>query len=252
MARIISVVNQKGGVGKTTTTVNLGAALAELGQKVLLVDLDPQAALTASFDRPNPLKGSVYDLLVDPSKDPHDVIYNARPGLDVLPSHGDLAAADVELASVPGREYLLKEVLSSVKGDYDFILLDCGPNLGLITVNALVAANEVLIPLLPEYLPLRGMGLLLETIRKIKKKLNPNLRILGILGTMYDGRTIHSREVLAEVRSLFGERVFDVVVKKSIRFAEAPVARQPILEYAPRHPGAQAYRELAEVIIHGS
>jgi nitrogenase subunit NifH len=154
--------------------------------------------------------------------------------------------------AIPIVSDYVKEILSPLRRDYDFILLDCGPNLGLITVNALVAATEVLIPLLPEYLPLRGMGLLLETIRKIKKRLNPGLRILGILGTMYDGRTIHSREVLAEVRSLFGERVFDVVVKKSIRFAEAPVARQPILEYAPRHPGAQAYRELAEVIIHGS
>ncbi len=252
MARVIAVANQKGGVGKTTTTVNLGSALAELGQRVLLVDLDPQAALTDSFEKPNPLPGSIYDLLVDPTRDPRRVIYNVRPGLDVLPSHGDLAAADVELASVPGREYLLKEVLVPLRRGYDFIMLDCGPNLGLITVNALVASDEVLIPLLPEYLPLRGMGLLLETLRKIRGKLNPNLHILGILGTMYDGRTIHSREVLAEVRSLFGERVFDVVVKKSIRFAEAPVAKQPILEYAPRHPGAQAYRELAEVIIHGS
>jgi len=252
MSRVIAIANQKGGVGKTTTALNLGAALAELGRRTLLVDMDPQSALSAALgvDSYN-LKQTIYDVLMNPELPIQEVIRPVRPNLDVAPSNIDLAAAEVELISAIGREYILKEALDPIRDQYDYILIDAPPSLGLLTINTLTAADEVIIPLQCEFLALRGMRSLLESIGKIKAKVNPNLEIRGILGTMYNSRTLHSQEVMEEIRSLFGDKVFDVVVKSSIRFAEAPVVHQSILEYEPNHEGAKAYRKLAEVIVNG-
>lgn len=253
MTRVIAVANQKGGVGKTTTVINLGAALARLGQRTLMIDLDPQAALSAAYGlKPYLLDETIYDALVLPERHPlATLIHNVRPNLDLVPANIDLAAAEVELVSALGREYILRDVLAPILPNYDFVLIDTPPSLGLLTVNSLAAATEVLIPLQCEYLAMRGMGTLLATIKKIQAEINPRLELLGVLGTMYDGRTIHSREVLGEIRNIFGDKVFDIVIGKSIRFAEAPVANQPIIEYDSRHDGARAYLALAEVIVHG-
>jgi len=252
LSRVIAIANQKGGVGKTTTAMNLGAALAEKHQRTLLIDMDPQAALTASFGVPSHNEDrTLYAALIELDVRLEDVIRPIRENLDLVPSNIDLAAAEVELISTIGREYILRDVLRPIRERYDFILLDCQPNLGLLTVNALTSADDVLIPLQCEYLALRGMRVLLDTIRKVQTKLNPDLNLMGILGTMYKAGTIHSREVLEEVRSVFGTQVYPVVVRDSIRVAEAPVVNQSLLEYAPRHQAAVAYRYLAEVIIHG-
>jgi chromosome partitioning protein len=251
MGRIIAIVNQKGGVGKTTTAINLGAALAEKGYRVLLVDLDPQAALSYGLGiQADGLPRTIYNALVDPDLNPAELIQTVRRRLDVLPANIDLAAAEVELITALGRESILKDLLAPLVPHYNFILIDCGPNLGLLTINALTAADAVLIPVQCEYFALRSLGLLLRTIKRVQAKLNPRLTILGILGTMYQTGTRHSEEVLTQARSLSGERVFDFTIKKSIRFAEAPAVSQTILEYAPDHPGAEAYRALAEVICH--
>jgi chromosome partitioning protein len=254
LGRIIAIANQKGGVGKTTTTINLGAALAELGRKTLLIDFDPQAALSVGFGiNSYELEETIYNALVAPDSTSLESVthHEIRPNLDLVPSNIDLAAAEMELIAAIGREYILKEILEPVKGRYDYILIDCAPSLSLLTINALTASESVLIPLQCEYLALRGMRVLIEVIEKAQKKLNPSLKILGILGTMYNVRTIHAREVIEEVRSVFGDKVFVVVIHSSIKFAEAPVAHQPILEYASEHPGAVAYRILAEVIVNG-
>jgi chromosome partitioning protein len=252
MSVVIVVANQKGGVGKTTTAMNLGAALNELGQRVLLVDLDPQSALSAGLGVDSyQLEETIYDVLVDSRVTMQSIIRSVRPNLDVAPSNIDLAAAELELISAIGREYIFKEALAPVRGNYDYVLVDSPPSLGLLTVNALTAADEVIIPLQCEYLALRGMRSLLETIDKVRAKLNPHLEIRGILGTMFNARTLHAQEVMDEIRSIFGDKVFDVVIKSSIRFAEAPVVHQSLLEYDPRHEGAMAYRKLAEVIVNG-
>lgn len=253
-ARVISIANQKGGVGKTTTVINLGVALAELGRKSLLIDLDPQSALSVGLGiNSYELEETMYNALVESeSMDLESVIhYGIRPNLDMAPANIDLAAAEMELISAIGREYILKEILEPVIERYHYILIDCPPSLGLLTINALTASNSVLIPLQCEYLALRGMRMLIEVIEKVQKKLNPSLEILGILGTMYNARTIHAQEVMEEIRSVFGDKVFDVVIRSSIKFAEAPVVHKSILEYEPRHPGAMAYRTLAEVIVNG-
>jgi len=252
MGRVIAVANQKGGVGKTTTVMNLGAALAERQQRTLLIDLDPQAALSNSFGlQPDMLEHTIYSVLTRPDIPLAITIRSVRPFLHMVPANIDLAAAEVELVSANGREYVLSDALESIRHRYDFVLLDCGPSLGLLTVNAFTAADEVLVPITCEFLAMRAMGTLMQIISRVKKRLNPGLRVLGILGTMYDQRTIHTQEMLEELRTFFGDKVFDVVIKKSIRFAEAPAVHQPILEYARTHPGAEAYRHLAEVIIHG-
>ncbi|MFC1976119.1 ParA family protein [Chloroflexota bacterium] len=251
MAIIMTVANQKGGVGKTTTVANLGAALAEQHRRVLLVDLDPQSALTTIVGIDSyQLEETIYTVLVDDI--PIDnVIFDISPNLDVIPANIDLAAAEVELISAFGRESILKERLDPLRPNYDYIMIDSPPSLGLLTLNALTASDEVIIPLQAEYLAMRGMRFLLEMIARVKKRINPNLKIRGILGTMYKSRTIHSEEVMQEVRSIFGDKVFPVVIKSSIRFAEAPVAQLPIIHYEPDHEGAHAYRKLAEVIING-
>lgn len=252
VGRIIAVVNQKGGVGKTTTALNLGAAMAEEGAKVLLVDFDPQGALSVSLGlrNPNDLNTTVYNLLLDSSITLHDVILATKiEGMDLLPSNIDLSAAEIQLVHEVAREQLLKRALAPAQEVYNYILIDCPPSLGLLTVNSLTAADSVIIPLECEFLPLRAMSLLMDTIGKVQDRLNPQLEIEGILATMYDARTIHGREVLNRVTEAFGDKLFKTVIHKTIRFAEAPVAGEPIITYAPSSNGAQEYRDLAREVI---
>jgi len=252
MGRVISVANQKGGVGKTTTAINLGAALAERQKRTLLIDLDPQAALTNSFGlQPHRLEQTIYNVLTRPDLPLAATIHSVRPYLSLVPSNIDLAAAEVELVSSYGREYVLKEALKGIRPRYDFLLIDTGPNLGLLTVNALTASDEVLIPIVCEYLAVRAITTLMHIVARVQRRLNPSLRVLGILSTMYDKHTVHTREMMDELRTYFGDKVFDSVITNSIRFAEAPAVYKPILEYASTHPGSDAYRCLAEEIING-
>jgi chromosome partitioning protein len=250
-ARILAMCNQKGGVGKTTTTINLGAALAELGRKVLLVDFDPQGALSVGLGvNPLALDQTVYNLLMEPGVTADDIILTTDvPGLDLMPSNIDLSAAEVQLVNEVAREQTLARALATVAPDYDVILVDCQPSLGLLTVNALTAAHGVIIPSECEFFALRGVALLIQTIEKIRERLNPDLELEGILATMYDSRTLHGREVLARVVEAFGDRVFHTVINRTIRFPETTVAGEPITTYASSSAGATAYRELAKELL---
>jgi chromosome partitioning protein len=250
-ARIIAMCNQKGGVGKTTTTINLGAALAEVGRRVLLVDFDPQGALSVGFGiNPNELDVTVYNLLMDRETDVRSVIRRTSVDrVDVLPANIDLSAAEVQLVGEVAREMVLARALRPVLDEYDVVLIDCQPSLGLLTVNALTAAHGVVIPLECEFFALRGVALLVETIEKVQDRLNPRLEIDGILATMYDGRTLHSREVVARVVEAFGDRVFHTVIGRTVKFPDATVAAEPITTYAATHAGAEAYRQLARELI---
>jgi chromosome partitioning protein len=246
--------NQKGGVGKTTTTINLGAALAEYGRRVLIVDFDPQGAASAGLGvNANELDRTVYTLLMEPQTSIRDVIHDTGvPDLDLVPANIDLSAAEVQLVNEVAREQALARVLRPVLDEYDAILIDSQPSLGLLTVNALTAAHGVIIPLECEYFALRGVALLVETIDKVRDRLNPRLGTDGILGTMFDARTLHSKEVLARVREAFGANVFETVIHRTVKFPDASVAAEPITSYAPSHPGAAAYRQLArELIVRG-
>jgi chromosome partitioning protein len=250
-ARILAMCNQKGGVGKTTSTINLGAALAECGRNVLLVDFDPQGALSVGLGvNPLQLDRTVYNLLMERDVNVHDVMLKTEvPGMDLLPSNIDLSAAEVQLVNEVAREQTLAHVLRPVLDDYDVILVDCQPSLGLLTVNALTAADGVIIPLECEFFALRGVALLIQTIEKIQERLNPRLELEGILATMYDSRTLHGREVLARVVEAFGDRVFHTVINRTIRFPETTVAGEPITSYASSSSGAKAYRELAKEVL---
>jgi chromosome partitioning protein len=249
---ITAVVNQKGGVGKTTTTFNLGVALTRLGRRVLLVDLDPQAALSVSTGIAIAhLQTSIYQALLDDRVDPLPIICQTISQVDVLPATIDLAAAEVELVNMTLRELVLRDVLAKVRSRYDHILIDCPPSLGLLTVNALAAADQVLIPLQCEFLATRGLTLLLKTLDKIQARLNRDLRIAGILPTIFDGRTSHANEILAELRANFPGQVFDVVIKDSVRVKESPAAGLSILDYDPKHDVARAYMKLAQEVDGG-
>ncbi|MBS1907454.1 MAG: ParA family protein [Actinobacteria bacterium] len=249
-ARIIALCNQKGGVGKTTTSINLAAAFAEYGRKVLAVDFDPQGALSAGLGIPTHDIPTVYDLLLDTKRDPREaIVHTGVEGLDLIPANIDLSAAEVHLVNEVARETILSRVLRQVAGDYDVILIDCQPSLGLLTVNALTAAHGVLIPLECEFFALRGVALLIETIDKVRDRLNPSITLDGLLATMYDARTLHSREVLERVVEAFGDDVLETVIGRTVKFPDASVSGVPITEFAPEHPAAQAYLRLARELV---
>lgn len=250
-ARIISMVNQKGGVGKTTSVINLGAALAELGRKVLLVDLDPQGALSAGTGiNSYELDLTVYNLLLERDHDIRDAIQpTTTENMEILPANIDLSAAEVQLVNEVAREMALARVLRPVVGDYDIILIDCQPSLGLLTVNALAASDGVIIPLGAEYFALRGVALLVETIEKVQDRINPRLEMDGILITMFDPRTLHAREVVARVVEAFPDKVFHTAINRTVKFPDASVAAEPITTFASNNKGADAYRQLARELL---
>jgi chromosome partitioning protein len=250
-ARIVALCNQKGGVGKTTSTINLGASLAEFGRRVLLVDFDPQGALSVGLGvQPHQLDRTAYNLLMERDVSVDDILLKtAVPGMDLLPSNIDLSAAEVQLVGEVAREQTLSRVIAPITDEYDFVLIDCQPSLGLLTVNALTAAHEVIVPLECEFFSLRGVALLIDTIDKVRERLNPRLKLAGILATMYDGRTLHGREVFARVVEAFGDDVFDTVISRTVRFPETTVAGEPITTWAPTSAGAKAYRNLAREVL---
>ncbi len=250
-ARVAAVCNQKGGVGKTTTTINLGAALAEQGRRVLLVDFDPQGALSVGLGiQPHELDATVYNLLMEPGLTANEVLFKTSvEGVDLLPSNIDLSGAEVQLVHEVAREFVLGRALQAVIPDYDVILIDCQPSLGLLTVNALACADGVIVPLECEYFALRGVALLMETIDKVSSRLSPKLQMDGLLATMYDSRTLHTREVLAGVVKGFGDKVFHTVISRTVRFPDATVAGVPITSFDPTSNGAGSYRELAKEVL---
>ena len=238
-------------MGKTTPTTNLGACSAEAGRPVLLVDLDPQGALSAGLGIPHDdLDLTIYNLLVDNRTTILNAIHQTPvQGLDLVPANIDLSAAEIQLVNEVGREQTLARALRPVMKDYDYIILDCQPSLGLLTVNALACAQGVVIPMECEYFSLRGLALLTDTVEKVRDRLNFNLEVVGILVTMFDRRTSHAREVMTRVVDVFGERVFDTVITRTVRFPETTVAGEPIISWAPSSQGAQQYRDLAREVI---
>ena len=250
MGKIIAIANQKGGVGKTTTAVNLSAALGVLEKKILLVDADPQANATSGLgiDVRN-VKQGTYQLL-DHSADPNEtIIETSSPNLDLIPSHIDLVASEIELVDKKGREYMLKTILGEIQNDYDFIIIDCAPSLGLITLNALVCSDAVIIPIQCEYFALEGLGKLLNTIKSVQKIHNENLDIEGLLLTMYDTRLRLSNQVVEEVKKHFGKMVFKTIIQRNIRLSEAPSFGKDIITYDASSRGAKSYLSLASEII---
>jgi chromosome partitioning protein len=253
MGKIIALANQKGGVGKTTTAINLAASLAVLEYKVLIIDADPQANATSGvgFDVRN-VKTSIYECIVD-ELDPRKIILNTEiQGLDLIPSHIDLVGAEIEMLNLPNREKVLRHVIEKIRNDYDFILIDCSPSLGLITVNALTAADSVIIPVQCEYFALEGLGKLLNTIKIIQTKLHPELEIEGFLLTMYDSRLNLSNQVQEEVKKHFQEMVFESVIQRNIKLSEAPSYGQPAILYDATSKGASSYMNLARELLQNN
>jgi chromosome partitioning protein len=250
MANVIAFANQKGGVAKTTTTLNLGVALGELGHRVLLIDLDPQGNLTMSQGmNPDAIERSMFDVLVH--RVPiSDVIHSVE--VDIAVSSIDLAGAELALSAMIGRERALEKALVEVRERYDYILLDTPPSLGLLTINAFVAADGVIVPVQCEYLSLRGLVQLENTLAMVRENLNPNVRVQGIVPTMFDGRTLHAREAIEILEEHFGDLVFDTRIRKTVRYAEAPVKGSSVLRYDPSGPAAQAYRDLAKEVLDGA
>jgi len=249
MARVISVTNQKGGVGKTTTSINLAASLVKRGKRIMLIDMDPQgnASVGCGVDL-NEIESTIYDvLLLDSSV--KDAIVKTECGVDVLTANGDLAGAQVELLNEIGRELRLQKALEPVQDDYDIIFIDCPPALNVLTINALVASNSVMIPMQCEYFALEGLSALIATIRKIRETLNPQLRIEGLLRTMFDKRNSLSKEVSKQLQTHFGDKVYETIVPRNITLAEAPSYGEPVISYDPSSKGAKAYIALADEIL---
>jgi chromosome partitioning protein len=249
-ARIIAMCNQKGGVGKTTTAINMSAALAEYGRKVLLVDYDPQGALSAGLGIIAHDEVTIYELMLDSNIDPKTAIkHTAIPGLDVIPANIELSAAEMKLVNEYSREKILARILKKVAPDYDLIIIDCQPSLGLLTVNALTAAHGVIIPLASEFFALRGVAILEDIVKKVKETTNDSLVLDGVLATMYDPRTLHSREVLERLRDHFGDKLFKSVINRTVKFPDATVAAEPITSFASESAAAEAYRTVARELV---
>ena len=242
--------NQKGGVGKTTSSINIAGALTNYGRKVLVVDFDPQGAASVGLGvNANAVDSTIYTALFNPSMDVHDVVQHTRfPGLDIIPANIDLSAAEVQLVTEVGREQVLAGVLRPLKDEYDLIIVDCQPSLGLLTVNALTAADGVIIPVAAEFFALRGVALLMQSIEKVKSRINPALEVDGVLVTMYT-RTLHSEEVLDRIYEAFADKVFHTVITRSIKLPDATIAVAPITMYAPQHKTAKEYREVAREMV---
>lgn len=251
MTKIIAIINQKGGVGKSTTAINLSAALGEMGKQVLLVDLDPQGNATSGLGiEKGQLSVCVYDVLLNDVPIQDAIIPDVCPGLDLVPATINLAGAEVELVSEMARENRLKDAVGTMRGRYDYIFIDCPPSLGLLTVNALVGADKLIIPIQTEFYALEGVTKLLESMKRVKSRLNPSLDIFGILLTMYDGRTTLSRQVAAEVRNYFTDQVFETIIPRTVKLSEAPSYGMPIIQYDPSGKGAAAYKELAKEVVN--
>jgi chromosome partitioning protein len=251
-ARVIAIVNQKGGVGKTTSTINLGAALAAAGKRVLLVDFDPQGALSVGLGvKVNEAKPTVFELMMSKSDVQFSdvLISDVAKGMDLLPCAMNLAAAEMHLVSEVGREHVLASVLSSELGNYDFVLIDCQPSLGLLTINALAAADGVIVPVECEYFALRGVALLIDSIKKVQGRINPKLQIDGVLATMYDPRTYHAREVLSRIKDAFKGQLFKTPITRTIKFPDAQVQGKPLVEIDPKHSGATQYQAVAKELL---
>lgn len=250
-ARVIALCNQKGGVGKTTTTINTAAALAEYGRKVLLVDFDPQGALTRGLGIEPEDGQTIYELMINRKLKTQDVILNtAIEGLDIIPANIQLSAAEIQLVAEPGREKILAAVLRPVLGDYDVVMIDCQPSLGLLTVNALTAANGVMIPVACDYFALKGLELLIQnTVELVKERLNDSLKIDGILATMYDPRTLHSRNMLNQLNEEYGDTVFRSVIKLTVKFKDSSERGKPVTVYAPSSEAAELYRAVAREMV---
>lgn len=249
MGTIISIINQKGGVGKTTTAVNLSAYLADKGYKTLLIDEDSQANSTSGLSKSVDFEKSLYDVLLNEVKPEDAVVKTAIHKLHLLPASIDLAGAEIEIAPLPDRESLLKRKIDSLRKNYDYILIDCPPSLGLMTLNALVASDSIIIPIQAEFYALEGLSQLVKTVQVVSRKMNPRLHILGILLTMFDGRTNLSLQVAEEVKKYFGSKVFRTVIPRTVKLSEAPSFGEPVLTYAPKSKGAEAYRKLCREVL---
>ena len=250
MGKIIAIANQKGGVGKTTTSINLSASLAENGKKVLVIDSDPQGNTTSGFGiEKNELENSIYELLLGDCSVEECVIKRENTRLSILPANVNLAAAEVELIDAPSKEFILKREIDYIRDKYDYIIIDCPPSLSLLTINALTTADSVLVPIQCEYYALEGLSQLIYTVNLVKSRLNPELDMEGVVFTMYDSRTNLSEDVVQNVRSVLKQHIFDTIIPRNIRLAEAPSRGLPINEYDPRSAGAEAYSSLAKELI---